>query len=239
MPPHQVMCRVRHIGKVGTQAVKAALAASYSISKETHVSIFKKAFGLALAALAPLAAHATVPDSTFQFYFDGSVFDQTSSAPSYTAGSLGVTIRGYVNGTQTLVDQRWDGLGVTSSNIFNVGEITSGESLVLTFNKAVNLSSLRFSLWENGLFDSLDHATISWGNTTVSLGNSNDNGLLLKTFALTNAISTTFTITGTGVLSSFRLAGINATAAVPEPATYALMGLGLVGIMAARRRQQA
>lgn len=211
------------------------------------MSLMNKAFWLTMFAAAPLAAHATVPDSTFQFYFEGPVFDHVSSAPTYVAGNLGVTIRGYSSsGKQVDVDQRWDGVGV-SSGALDIGEITStpltpndkGEYLVLTFNQVVNLSSLRFSLWENGLFDSFDHATVSWGNTTVSLGNKNDNGLLLKTFSLANAVGTTFTIRATGDLSAFRLAGINATAAVPEPATYALMGLGLAAVGVATRRRQA
>jgi hypothetical protein len=211
------------------------------------MTLTQKALWTALAAIAPLSAHATVPNSTFQFYFEGPFFDEVSSSPTYVAGALGVTIRGYnSSGKQVDVDQRWDGVGVSSSAL-DVGEITSslldanskGEYLVLSFNKTVNLSSLRFSMWENGLFDSFDHATVSWGATTVSLGNQNDNGLLLKTFTLPNAVGNTFTIRATGALSDFRLAGINATAVVPEPASYSLMVLGLLGLgLVARRRQR-
>ncbi|MDO9292965.1 MAG: PEP-CTERM sorting domain-containing protein [Hydrogenophaga sp.] len=212
----------------------------------------KKVLLIALAAVAPLSAHATVPNSTFQFYKEGPLFDHVSSAPNYNAGALAVTIRAYNGaGSQVDVSQRWDGVGV-SSGFLEPGEINSGltipflgtkpgEKLVLSFNQAIKLDSLRFSMWENDyLFNNFDHATVTWDGGSKSLSNSNDNGLLLKTFAMGNVTTTSLTIQATGGLSSFRLAGINATAAaVPEPTTYALMGLGLLGLGLARRKQTA
>jgi hypothetical protein len=216
------------------------------------MSLVRKLKFAVLGLLAPFAAHATVPNSTFNFYFDGPVFDEVVTAPYYTAGSLGLTVKAFTaDGKQALVDRRWDGLGVVQDKLLDFGEINSGllaskgDYLVLNFNQAVNISSLRFSMWENGLWvpfvgqmDSFDHATVSWNGKSTNLANNNDGGLILKTFSLNNAVGTSFVIQATGSLSSFRLAGINATAAVPEPSTYALMGLGLVGLSLARRRQQ-
>ncbi len=190
----------------------------------------------AASALA-MATQANAND--FNFYQNGgTVLDETSVTPLYISGNQAVTVKALVSQTQGYVSERWDGLGVTNDDFFNVGEITAGESLVLTFNQTVTLRSLTFSMWENFIGDSLDHATLSWGTNSLTLGNNND-GAWNKTFSLANVTGTTFTITAIGGLSNFRLAGLSTStpAAVPEASTVSLMGLGLIALGVVRRRQ--
>lgn len=214
------------------------------------MSLAKHAIALALSAALPLAAHATVPSSTFNFYLEGgSLIDTVSNAPSYVSGDLQMIVRAFdASGKALQVASNFTGLGATAGGLLESGDLnggsvlfgsTPGEYLTLSFNKAVNVSSIRLSGWSDGLLGAgAESGTFTAGTKSFTLGSNNDHGLLLTTFTTTGATGTVFKLQATGA-TAFRLGGVNVTAAVPEPGSYALMALGLAGIGLATRRRAA
>lgn len=192
------------------------------------------AIALAAAALS-VSANATV--NTINL--GSSLIDTVSAAPSFSNGSLGVTIRGESNGSA--LDVSMNSFGVGYDGVLDPGELNSslgnnpGDFITFTFNQAVNLTGLTMTGWENGF----DKAILSWGTNSIALNNSGSILALKDTFDLSGVTGTTFKLQATGLFAAFRLYGLDATpvAAVPEASTYALMGLGLVGIAAVRRRR--
>ena len=140
--------------------------------------------------------------------------------------------------------------GYTKNGAFKVDDSnysldTSKETLTLSFASAVNLSQLYFFADDrtNTLkeLDKIDGFTVSVDGGSKQEFSFGTNFGLPVSLALTG---TTFTFGYAHKLSGedYFLAGVGfapVTPAIPEPSTYALMGLGLVGLALAARRRRA
>ena len=192
------------------------------------MSRLKTFAAVVLAATLPAMAQAADFDLT-----GGSILGNTTATATFSSGGIGLNITANSGGGSLDVVRLDNGIGVKTGLLDAVG-IGNGDFLTLTFSQAVNLSSLRVAEW-----DSPDRATLSWAGGSASLAGAplDLNILGTDTLNLSNVVGTVFKLQGTSALTTFRLNGLTAVAAVPEPGTYALMGLGLVGIAAVRRRR--
>lgn len=219
----------------------------------------KKLLAVAAVLLAQ-GAHAAVFDfagladkkTSIDGYIASLAGEKGWASFSWTVDGLTVTANAYTikKGVEKLayayLDSGKAGLGVCKA-IYAKGKdkgectpssddnVQSGEYLELTFSKEVSLDHISFV---NG-----DHKNTF--ASSAKFGLSVDDGsfaskTLKHSFDPLNLTGTSFVFKGlgTGVNKEFYINTLTATAAVvpvPEPETYALMGLGLLAIVAKRR----
>lgn len=177
-----------------------------------------------VAALAPALSQAA------DFNLTGG--SGTTAKVTLASGGITLNVTGPSLGNSIDVTRSSTGVGV-STGALDLAGVGDKESLTLSFSQMVDLSSLRLADW-----DLADKATLTWAGGSATLVG--DGIVSTDTETLTGAKASVFTLTGNGTLTSFKLNGLTAVAAVPEASTYAMMALGLVGIACvARRRKQA
>ena len=162
-----------------------------------------------------------------------------------------ITFDDKVASTSTLVENGYNGFNWSNFYILNSTNASySGSSYAVG---AISGTNVAYNGWgddatissNNAFVLSSAYLTDAWSNTTLTVtGYNNGASVWSQTFALNTTSPTLVSFNTTPVTSvTFSNQGTHfamdnlTIAAVPEPETYALMGVGLLGLLAARRKK--
>lgn len=211
---------------------------------------------LAFFCLAPASA-AMLPTDIFPVDFRDNVWAAANGQNSYTVGNTTASAgSGQVLVTADLYQDMVDGLGVERNCIFNAcvpgdeeDEIDDKEMLTISLANPMMLNGF----WATNFFPYPD------GNgSNPEQGKYSINGLGWVTFSATESDGNNYIAFGPTMVQNIRFQvspvpggslsdlihgsrdneySVAGLTGVPEPGTYALMGAGLIGLAAIRRRR--